>query len=396
MALFTWTGLGLGDSASDGDNWDQLGTPPGAGDDVQWTGATGNACDWDILAKMGSVTGSFSNGDTVNQLVKLSCVSFSFDGSGGPGSVWNRLAQDIEFDDSYTSASSGVSYSGGETDICVGSSVGATYQPSGPFQDLLVRKISGKFIMLDDSNGQDIIISANLGSFIYEFQPLASPSYNSLVFEGVSPNITTVKTSSSGTPVTMTLAVTSIANQYADVQDVQISGAGAPIVCDGTCIDSGNNVGITFGAPPLVNPFICVTLGDLFTKLIDAVRADADLVTLIGDAEKLATHLPESLPDGSPDLSQMPYVFISLTNGDWSTKCKLGFETLFTFNIWSEKRDPSQAIAITDRIMFVLEQNELSLTVGKNVLMHFQDQNLFLDNDTKTYRSVLIMRALSS
>ena len=141
---------------------------------------------------------------------------------------------------------------------------------------------------------------------------------------------------------------------------------------------------------------IDVTLSDLFTKFINALRADAPLVALIGDAQKISTHLPQSLEDGSPDLSQMPYIFLSITNGDWSTKCSLGFETVFTLNIWSEKRDPSQAMEITDAAIKALEQKELSLATGKNVLMHYQDQNLLLDNDTKTYRSVLLMRALSA
>ncbi len=142
---------------------------------------------------------------------------------------------------------------------------------------------------------------------------------------------------------------------------------------------------------------IDVTLGDLLTKLIDQVRADVPLVTALGgDDQKLSTHLPEGLNEDTPVESKLPYVFISFTNSDWSTKCSLGFETLFTFNIWSQKRDPSQAINLTDLIIGVLEQKELSLTSGKNVLLHYQDQNLFLDSDTKTYRSVLIMRALSS
>ena len=64
--------------------------------------------------------------------------------------------------------------------------------------------------------------------------------------------------------------------------------------------------------------------------------------------------------------------------------------------IWSQKRDPSQAIIITDKIVEVLEQVSLPLATGKNVVMHFRDQDLIPDSDAKTFRSVLIYRALSA
>ena len=396
MASLVWDAGGLGNDASEGANWDTNNAPI-AGDDINFNGGTGKQCNWDIAAKMGIVTSPPPSDDTVVQGSKLTCVDFIWEGIG----AWTRNLFDIEFDKDFKCDGPMVYASFNEKDICNSAEVLSIYSQSNPYGDLNVAKVSGTFRQDSIANFKDILLEGVNGSFTFLFPAGQSLSGDTFSSQGTLANLITVTKNGFGPAPIITVNIVGVDSAFTNFQDLTFDGLGSPIIATDNCIDAGGNTGITFGiAPPTppVNDFVCVTVGDLLIKFIAALRENAYLVeTLLGgDDQKISTHLPQSLNENTPVESKLPYIFISLGNSDWSTKCKLGYETLFTLNIWSQKRDPSEAVNITDTVIAILEQNELTLAVGKNVLLHFQDQNLFMDNDTKTYRSVLIMRALSA
>ena len=134
---------------------------------------------------------------------------------------------------------------------------------------------------------------------------------------------------------------------------------------------------------------IRVQQADILVQYVARLRGNAALVTALGgDPAKISTHLPQD--------SSLPYIHIGIGNGPWGDKCQLGFETMITNNIWSAHRGPKEVLELSDMVIALTQNLQLSLTAGKNVLMTYQDNIVFEDSDGKSYRASLILKLLSA
>lgn len=134
---------------------------------------------------------------------------------------------------------------------------------------------------------------------------------------------------------------------------------------------------------------IRVLQSDIVNKYIERLRGNASLVAALGgDASKISTHLPQD--------SALPYIRVSASFDEWGDKCQLGFSTSITNNIWSDHRGTKEVLELSDIIIAITQNLQLSLASGKNVLMTYQDNSIFEESDGKSYRASLIITLLSA
>lgn len=86
---------------------------------------------------------------------------------------------------------------------------------------------------------------------------------------------------------------------------------------------------------------------DLQAAIVAALRADTDLVALLGDADRILDRVP-------PDRA-FPCVVIGRTAAqDWSTDDRTGEEHLVTLRGWSRATSREEVLAVAERMRVAL------------------------------------------
>lgn len=87
---------------------------------------------------------------------------------------------------------------------------------------------------------------------------------------------------------------------------------------------------------------------DLQAAIVAALKADAALVALLGDAERVLDRVPPE--------RDFPFVAIGRTSvQDWSTDDRKGGEHLVALRCWSRATSRAEVLAIAERISAALE-----------------------------------------
>lgn len=82
---------------------------------------------------------------------------------------------------------------------------------------------------------------------------------------------------------------------------------------------------------------------DLQAAIVAALKADTELVALLGDADRIMDRVP-------PDRA-FPLVVLGRTSvQDWSTDDRAGEETLVTLRCWSRATSRDEVLAMAERV----------------------------------------------
>jgi hypothetical protein len=86
---------------------------------------------------------------------------------------------------------------------------------------------------------------------------------------------------------------------------------------------------------------------DLQAAIVAALRADMELVTLLGGADRIQDRVPPG--------RALPFVAIGRTSAqDWSTDDRTGEEHLVTLRCWSRATSRDEVMAMAERISAAL------------------------------------------
>lgn len=118
-----------------------------------------------------------------------------------------------------------------------------------------------------------------------------------------------------------------------------------------------------------------------------ALSASQDLINILGDV-KIFDHLPED--------TAFPYVTLGpAIMSDWSTGSDLGREHLLQVHVWSRDTASSQSQLISEAIISVLHDVELSLVDNVLINLRFSRSDMLRDSDGKTHHCILRFRAVT-
>ena len=128
---------------------------------------------------------------------------------------------------------------------------------------------------------------------------------------------------------------------------------------------------------------------DLQAAMVAALKADAELVALLGGAERILDRVPPEL--------EFPFVAIGRTSAqDWSTDDREGTEHLVTIRCWSRVKSRSEVLALAQRVTTAL-LSSLEGSFGDTRVVSFR----IISNDhgyepfDRAWRAVLRFRALT-
>lgn len=127
---------------------------------------------------------------------------------------------------------------------------------------------------------------------------------------------------------------------------------------------------------------------DLQAAIVAALRADTDLVALLGGEERVMDRVPRG--------RDFPFVAIGRTSAqDWSTDDRAGEEHLVTLRCWSRATGRDEVLAIAERLTAAL--SGLSGTHGDTRIVSFaplSSEHGYEPAD-RAWRATLRFRALT-
>jgi len=86
---------------------------------------------------------------------------------------------------------------------------------------------------------------------------------------------------------------------------------------------------------------------DLQAAIVAALKVDADLVALLGDADRIQDRVPPG--------RALPFVAIGRTSAqDWSTDDREGEDHLVTLRCWSRATSRGEVLAMAERVTIAL------------------------------------------
>ena len=87
---------------------------------------------------------------------------------------------------------------------------------------------------------------------------------------------------------------------------------------------------------------------DLQAAIVAALKADTELVALLGDADRVLDRVPPG--------RDFPFIAIGRTSiRDWSTDDRTGGEHLVTLRCWSRATSRAEVLAVAERMTAALE-----------------------------------------
>jgi hypothetical protein len=102
---------------------------------------------------------------------------------------------------------------------------------------------------------------------------------------------------------------------------------------------------------------------DLQAAIVAALRADTDLVALLGDADRVMDRVPPG--------RAFPFVAIGRTSAqDWSTDDRTGEEHLLTLRCWSRATSRDEVLAMAERVSAALD--DLAGVAGDTRIVSFE------------------------
>lgn len=127
---------------------------------------------------------------------------------------------------------------------------------------------------------------------------------------------------------------------------------------------------------------------DLQAGIVSALKADAELVALLGDADRILDRVPRDR--GFP--------FVAIGRGsvrDWSTDDRVGDEHLVTLRCWSRATSRTEVLAVADRIAAAL--TALPGDHGDTRIVSFEpvSSDHGYEPADRAWRAVLRFRALA-
>lgn len=127
---------------------------------------------------------------------------------------------------------------------------------------------------------------------------------------------------------------------------------------------------------------------DLQAAIVAALKADAELVALLGDADRVLDRVPPE--------RDFPFVAIGRTSvQDWSTDDRAGGEHLVTLRGWSRATSRAEVLAIAERISAALAG--LTGVQGDTRIVSFEpvSSDHGYEPADRAWRAVLRFRALT-
>ena len=127
---------------------------------------------------------------------------------------------------------------------------------------------------------------------------------------------------------------------------------------------------------------------DLQAAIVFALKADTELVALLGDAERVLDRVPPE--------RDFPFVAIGRTSvQDWSTDDRTGREHLVTLRSWSRATSRAEVLAIAERMNAALEG--LAGVQGETRIVSFEpvSSDHGYEPADRAWRAVLRFRALT-
>jgi len=127
---------------------------------------------------------------------------------------------------------------------------------------------------------------------------------------------------------------------------------------------------------------------DLQVAMVAALKADAELVALLGGAERILDRVPPEL--------EFPFVAIGRTSAqDWSTDDRQGEEHLVTMRCWSRDKSRSEVLALAERVTTALSSFEGSFGDTRVVSFRIISNEHGYEPLDRAWRAVLRFRALT-
>lgn len=127
---------------------------------------------------------------------------------------------------------------------------------------------------------------------------------------------------------------------------------------------------------------------DLQAAIVAALKADTELVALLGDADRVLDRVPPE--------RDFPFVAIGRTSiQDWSTDDRAGGEHLVALRCWSRATSRAEVLAIAERMTAGLEG--LAGVVGDTRIVSFEpvSSDHGYEPADRAWRAVLRFRALT-
>ncbi|MAS08210.1 MAG: hypothetical protein CL534_26450 [Ahrensia sp.] len=127
---------------------------------------------------------------------------------------------------------------------------------------------------------------------------------------------------------------------------------------------------------------------DLQAAIVAALKADAEIVAMLGDAERVLDRVPPE--------RDFPFVAIGRTSvQDWSTDDHAGGEHLVTLRCWSRATSRAEVLAIAERMTVALAA--LEGVTGETRIVSFEPvtSDHGYEPADRAWRATLRFRALT-
>jgi Protein of unknown function (DUF3168) len=127
---------------------------------------------------------------------------------------------------------------------------------------------------------------------------------------------------------------------------------------------------------------------DLQAAIVAALKGDASLVALLGDAGQIRDHVPPG--------RTFPMVVIGRFTGvDWSTDTGPGMEQMATIRCWSRETGRAQVLAIGEAVAGALDGITGVQGGTRIVHLHFVSSDCRYEPADLAWRATLRLRALT-